>query len=269
MTAHPAPLYDDEAVRPSGAGSALPAFRTTGDTVRELKRELRKRRRFASDASHELRTAVAGLRVELEEAGLHPDETDLGGLLVRALRGIDRLDAILTDLRVLAEMEGGAPVRPEQVDVAGLVREEIGRRTDRTAVRLRLEPGVHVEAVPIRIIRVLNNLLDNAQRHCRQLVEVRVCREDGHAVLTVTDDGEGVAEPDREQIFQRFTRLEAARHRDRSGTGLGLAIARDIAQAHGGSLHAAVAETGGASFVLRLPLAGRDEGHRAPEAMSP
>jgi signal transduction histidine kinase len=259
VTARPTPLYDGEAVRPSGAGSALSVMRTPYDTVRELRRQLRKKRRFASDVSHELRTAVAGLRTELEEAGLHPDETDLRDLLTRALQGVDRLDAIITDLRVLAEMEADAVVRPQRVDLTGLVREEIARRSDRIAVRLRLEPGVRVQAVPIRIARLLTNLLDNAQRHGRHLVEVRVGRDDGHAVLTVTDDGDGVAESDLEQIFQRFTRLKAARRLDRTGTGLGLAIARDIAQAHMGTLHAAASETSGASFVLRLPLAGPKE----------
>ncbi|MDP4511005.1 sensor histidine kinase [Nonomuraea turcica] len=243
--------------------------------MRELKRELQKKRRFASDASHELRTAVAGLRAELEEAWLHPDETDLGDLLARALRAMDRLDAVLTDLRALAEMEAGPPMKPQRVDLAELVRDEIARRNDRIAVQLRLESGVTVQAVPIRIGRVLTNLLDNAQRHGRHLVEVRLSRDDDHAELTVADDGEGVAESERERIFQRFTRLEAARHLDHAGTGLGLAIARDIARAHIGSLHAGESETGGASFVLRLPLAGsaapagRRRGRSLREAMDP
>ncbi|MEV4173400.1 HAMP domain-containing sensor histidine kinase [Nonomuraea sp. NPDC049709] len=255
MTANVMPLYDGEAPRPTGDGGAAPAIRAACDKVRDLKRELRKKQRFASDAAHELRTAIAGLRTELEEARLYPDETDLGDLLTRALRDVDRLSMIITDLRILAEMESGPPVRPQHVDLAELVRGEIARRSDRIEVQLRLEPGMTVQVVPIRIGRVLTNLLDNAQRHCRHLVEVRLCRDDGHAVLTVSDDGEGVAECERERIFQRFTRLKAARRLDGSGTGLGLAIARDIARAHFGTLHAGESETGGASFVLRLPLA--------------
>ncbi|WP_204071471.1 sensor histidine kinase [Planotetraspora phitsanulokensis] len=221
-----------------------------------MKRELEVKQRFASDASHELRTAVAGLRTELEEARLHPDETDLGDLIGRALSDVARLDAIITDLLVLAGMEAGPPLRPQRVDLAEMVRDEIARRTDRIDVRLRLNAGVTVQAVPIRISRLLTNLLDNAQRHARRLVEVQVGTDDDHAVLTVTDDGEGVAESERERIFQRFTRLTAARRLDHTGTGLGLAIARDIAHAHIGSLHAEESETGGARFVLRLPLAG-------------
>ncbi|MFI7610425.1 sensor histidine kinase [Nonomuraea terrae] len=248
--------FDCEAPHLPGAGRNALTIQAPTDRMRELKRELKKKRRFASDASHELRTAVAGLRAELEEACLHPDETDLGDLLVRALRDVDRLDAIIADLRALAEMESGPPMTPQRVDLAELVRDEAARRSDRIAVRLRLEPGVIVQAVPIRIGRLLTNLLDNAQRHGRHLVEVRLSRGGGHAELTVADDGDGIAESERERIFQRFTRLEAARRLDRTGTGLGLAIARDIARAHIGSLRAVEADTGGAGFVLRLPLAG-------------
>jgi signal transduction histidine kinase len=226
--------------------------------MRELKRELGKKRQFASDAAHELRTAVTGLRTELDEARLYPDEIDLGDLLTRALKNVDRLDAIITDLRVIAELDTGPPMPPQRVDLADLVQDEIARRTDRIAVRLHLDPGVTVQAVPIRIGRVLTNLLDNAQRHGRHLVEVRVSHDDDHAVLTVTDDGEGIAESERERVFQRFTRLKAARRLDPTGTGLGLAIARDIARSHLGTLHAGESGTGGASFVLRLPLSHGD-----------
>ncbi|MFF5211049.1 sensor histidine kinase [Streptosporangium sp. NPDC000396] len=221
---------------------------------RELEQQLQKSRHFASDASHEMRTALAGLRAELEEARLHPDQTDLPELLTRALKGVDRLDAILADLRILGEMETGSAVEPQQIDLAELVRDEVSRRGDRLRVQLWLQPGVTVRAVPIRIARLLTNLLDNAQRHAERTVEVRVSRVGDNAEMTVTDDGGGIAEAERERIFQRFTRLGAAQRLDHKGTGLGLAIARDIAQAHRGTLHARRSATGGACFVLRLPL---------------
>ncbi|SDL38390.1 His Kinase A (phospho-acceptor) domain-containing protein [Nonomuraea maritima] len=252
MTPCPTPRIDRDAPSPATKGPAAPTIQM----VTKLQRELQKKQRFASDASHELRTAVAGLRAELEEASLHPDQTDLGDLLGSALRDVDRLDAIITDLRVLAEMESGLPCRPQRIDLADLVREETSRRTDGIAVGLRLERGVTVEAVPIRISRLLTNLLDNAQRHARHLVEIVVTSDGDSAELTVSDDGDGIAEEERDLVFQRFTRLKAARLLDGAGTGLGLAIARDIAHAHVGSLHVRDAEAGGACFVLRLPLAG-------------
>jgi signal transduction histidine kinase len=122
-------------------------------------------------------------------------------------------------------------------------------------VHLRLDPGVIVNAVRAQISRVLTNLLDNAQRHANHAVWTEVHNCDGRAELSVSDDGEGIAEIDRERIFQRFTRLDAARSRDHGGTGLGLAIAREIADAHCGTLDIEDSSTGGSRFVLRLPLA--------------
>ncbi|MEV4177017.1 HAMP domain-containing sensor histidine kinase [Nonomuraea sp. NPDC049709] len=255
MTAHPIPLFDRKTHTPAGSGPAASAILPSCDMIRQLERELQNKQRFTSDASHELGTVVAGLRTGLEEARMHPDETDLRVLLAKALRNVERLEAILTDLRVLAEMESGPPHQPQRVDLAGLVRDEIARRNDRIAAVLRLERGVTVTAVPIRISRMLTNLLDNAQRHARSRIEARVTRDGDMAELTVTDDGEGIAESEREHVFQRFARLKAARRLDHTGSGLGLAIARDIALAHLGSLHVEESETGGARFVLRLPLA--------------
>lgn len=106
-----------------------------------------------------------------------------------------------------------------------------------------------------QLARVLGNLVDNAQRHARTRVTVRVVRDAarGEVVLAVQDDGPGVPEADRERIFERFIRLDEARSTDDGGAGLGLAIARDIAERHDGRLTADSSPDGGASFELRLP----------------
>jgi signal transduction histidine kinase len=228
------------------------------DAQRALERlagKIRREGRFVSDVSHELRSPIAGLRAQLEEAQLHPEETSLHDVLARALSDVDRLEAIVTDLLLLAHIESGAPRTLETVDLAELVRTEVSRRTDRLADQLRLEPGVTVSIVRTQISRVLTNLLNNAQRHAEGTVMVAVRRNDGSAELTVSDDGAGIAEDDREKIFERFTRLPAARSRDCAGTGLGLAISRDIAHAHSGTLQVGDSADGGAIFALRLPLA--------------
>jgi signal transduction histidine kinase len=211
---------------------------------------------FAADVSHELRTPLAALRVQLEEALLHQDETELPDLLAALLRDVDRLQSITTDLLLLTRVAAGAtPAEREKIDMADMVRAEVSRRASGHEVRLRLERGVVVQAVPSQLDRLLANLLDNAHRHARSTVEIRVRRDGDSAELEVVDDGPGIAAMDRERIFRRFSRLDAARSRDCGGTGLGLAIARDIAHAHKGTLRVADAAGGGASFVLRLPLA--------------
>ncbi|WP_324618042.1 ATP-binding protein [Streptomyces dysideae] len=98
-----------------------------------------------------------------------------------------------------------------------------------------------------------------ARRHARSVVTVTVRRDGEWAVAGVADDGGGVAEADRERIFERFVRLDEARSRDDGGAGLGLAIARDVAVRHGGTLTVGEAPTGGALFELRLPSLSRTQ----------
>jgi signal transduction histidine kinase len=178
-------------------------------------RALRQRqRRFAADAAHELRTPLAGLRVQLEEAKLHPGQTDLRELVDSALRNVDRLQAIITDLLLLARVSAGGSAGWKSLDLAELVRKEVGRRSDRVPVRVRLEDGIVVDAVEGQLARLVANLLDNAQRHASSTVEVEVGRRGGEAELCFSDDGVGVPERDREQIFEQFARLDEVRSRD-------------------------------------------------------
>lgn len=226
------------------------------EQARERKdRALDRQRQFAADASHELRSPLAGVRVRLEEAQMHPDDTDMAKLFEHALGDLDRVQTIVTDLLLLARLGVNAQRAQERINLTALVEAEVARRTDGQAIRLHLAPEVTVHAVPPQITRVLTNLLDNARRHARHTVRVDLRRAGDSAELAVSDDGKGVAPVDRERIFERFVRLDAARSRDQGGTGLGLAIARDIAHAHHGTLHVEDAALGGASFVLRLPLA--------------
>ncbi|GLW98186.1 ATP-binding protein [Microtetraspora sp. NBRC 16547] len=129
---------------------------------------------------------------------------------------------------------------------------ELDRRPRRVAVLRHLAPGVVINGERIGLTRLLNNLLDNAERHADTTITVTLTLQAGTAVLEVCDDGEGVAPDQREIVFQRFARLEASRQRDAGGTGLGLPIARQIAETHGGTLTLEDSPRG-ARFVLRVP----------------
>ncbi|CAL9597449.1 ATP-binding protein [Streptomyces sp. enrichment culture] len=237
---------------------------TTNETLTALESSVERQRRFVADASHELRSPIASLRTQLEVAAAHPELLDLDG----AVEDTVRLQRLAADLLLLARLDAGERPADARVDLAALAREEAeGRR----GVSVRADPGVTVAGSRGQLGRVLANLLDNAQRHARSTVEVSVRRdtaprEDGGrdgggdgggdggvAVVAVADDGEGVAAADRERIFERFVRLDAARSRDDGGAGLGLAIARDVAVRHGGTLTVHDAPAGGALFELRLP----------------
>ncbi|GII42430.1 hypothetical protein Pph01_74330 [Planotetraspora phitsanulokensis] len=217
---------------------------------------LAQQRQFVSDASHELRTPLAGLRAELEMGQLHPEDTDLNELLASALVDVDRLEAIITDLLLLARVGTAGPADRTSLNLTELVQEEVSQRCDRLPIRVGMAMPVRVTCVRVQIARLLKNLLDNAQRHSRSLVEVSVRTDGPFAELTVDDDGCGIPVPDRERVFERFTRLDTARSRGHGGTGLGLAIAREIAHAHGGTLEAGESPSGGARLLLRLTLDG-------------
>ncbi|WP_329430634.1 HAMP domain-containing histidine kinase [Streptosporangium sp. NBC_01495] len=243
--------------QPSGDDEVAKLARTANHTLDRLEHAVRVRRQFVTDASHELRTPLAGLRLQLEEARLHPRDIDLDHLLDHLLGDTARLQQIITDLLYLAGVDAEVAVMREPMDLAALVRSELKPRAarDRLPTELALRDGVVVRAVGHQLSRALANLLDNAQRHAEHTVRVEVCREGDSALLAVSDDGAGIAGPDREKIFERFTRLDAARSRDRGGTGLGLAITSDVVHAHGGTVEVGRSAAGGARFELRLPLA--------------
>ncbi|MGA5292147.1 ATP-binding protein [Streptomyces pseudogriseolus] len=226
--------------------------RTTNATLAALESSVERQRRFVADASHELRSPIASLRTQLEVAAAHPELLDVDG----AVEDTVRLQNLAADLLLLARLDAGERPAGTRVDLAALAREAAAGRESVT---------VDAEAVEVygsrgQLGRVLANLLDNAQRHARERITVSVRREGDQAVVGVADDGDGVADADRERIFERFVRLDAARSRDEGGAGLGLAIARDVAVRHGGTLTAGAAPAGGALFELRLPLAGADRG---------
>ncbi|NUS93740.1 MAG: HAMP domain-containing histidine kinase, partial [Nocardia sp.] len=231
---------------------------TTNDTLAALEQSSERQRRFIADAAHELRSPIASLRTQLEVAQAHPGLLELDGLLGDTVR----LEHLAADLLLLARLDAGEQPRSDRVDLAALVREELIHRVgDRVPVGsdLPAEPLV-VTGSRSQIGRVLGNLVDNAQRHAATTVRVNLEHHGDQAVLAVTDDGPGVPEPDRERIFQRFVRLDDARSRDEGGAGLGLAIVRDVVHRHEGSIRVEAADSGGARFVVRLPVTpGRSE----------
>lgn len=239
--------------QPPGEDEIALLARTANETLDRLQRSVDRQRQFASDASHELRTPITGLRANLEDAAMHPDDTDLVETIHAALRDTDRLESIVTDLLLLARLGTGGAIAREPIELADLVKSGLSVRTSQMMTRTDLAADLVVQGVRVQLLRLLHNLLDNADRFADGVVEIELVRDDDAALLTVTDDGIGIAPADRERVFERFTRLDSARSRFTGGTGLGLAIARDIAVAHGGSLRIEDSPAG-ARFALRLPL---------------
>ncbi|MEU8890653.1 HAMP domain-containing sensor histidine kinase [Streptomyces sp. NPDC048442] len=225
---------------------------TTNETLAALESSVERQRRFVADASHELRSPIASLRTQLEVAAAHPELLDLEG----AVEDTVRLQDLAADLLLLARLDAGEKPGAARFDLSALVRKELAQRGegDRHPVSATLGDGLEVTGSRGQLVRVLGNLLDNAQRHAGSSVAVALRGEaNGRVVLEVADDGAGVPEAERERIFERFVRLDDARSRDDGGAGLGLAIARDVARRHGGTLTVRQAPGGGAVFTLVLP----------------
>ncbi|MER5876777.1 HAMP domain-containing sensor histidine kinase [Streptomyces sp. NPDC001910] len=220
--------------------------RTTNETLSALEESVERQRRFVADASHELRSPIASLRTQLEVGAAHPELLDVAG----AVEDTVRLQRLAADLLLLARLDAGERPADGRFDLGALAAEEAERRT---GISVTAEDGVQVPGSRGQVARVLANLLDNARRHARDRVEVRVRADGRWAELSVADDGDGVPAGQRERVFERFVRLDDARSRDDGGAGLGLAIARDVAVRHGGTLTLGEAPSGGALFVLRLP----------------
>ncbi|MGA5469029.1 sensor histidine kinase [Streptomyces arboris] len=228
--------------------------RTTNETLTVLEASVERQRRFVADASHELRSPIASLRTQLEVAEAHPELLDLPGAVADTVR----LQVLAADLLLLARLDAGEKPGAARLEVGALVREEVSQRTgDRIPVTVEVAEDAAYEVNGSRgqLVRVIGNLLDNAQRHAGSRITVQVAADGSGVRVEVRDDGAGVPEDERERIFERFVRLDDARSRDDGGAGLGLAIARDVATRHGGTLTVHRAPEGGAAFRLWLPRA--------------
>lgn len=226
--------------------------RTVNHTLEMLDAALARERRFTADASHDLCSPVTALRTQIEEALLHPDDTDWPAVARTLLSSVDRLHVIVADQTELDCLYAGAGAPMAPVDLNELIIMNSGAAPKaRPPSPTATLPSS--EATGVQLLRMLTNLLDNAERHAVSTIRVTLhCRND-QAVLEVQDDGPGVPADQREVVFQRFARLDDARAKDAGVSGLGLPIAREIAHHHGGTLTIDDSDQG-ARFVARIPL---------------
>jgi signal transduction histidine kinase len=223
------------------------------------------RRDFVVNASHELKTPVAGIQALAESLALalRHDPSRATRMVYRIEHEAGRLARLVRDLLDLARLEEPENVQQRRrVNVAEVVRAQIQRMEPIAAERditidASLPALAVVVALPEDIRSIVTNLLENAVRYNREGGTVTVCltREDAHVTLEVSDTGDGIPEQDRDRIFERFYRIDKARSRAAGGTGLGLSLVRHAAERHGGTvtLHSEVGV--GSTFRVELPVA--------------
>lgn len=238
-----------------------------GRALVPIRRSFDAQRRFVADASHELRTPLSVIQASLdvvekeEQERLSPFSKQVINDLKQEVRRMGRLTG---DLLALARSDAeGIELQREMIDLQEMlqrVKRTMQPQAEVHQVTLALMSGdeLPIWVDPDRIFQLLLVLLDNAVKYTPaggivSFAATRMAGESSKVLITVADTGPGVPQVDREKIFDRFYRRDLSRSREGGGAGLGLAIAREIVQAHGGTVEVVDAPTGGSVFRVVLP----------------
>jgi signal transduction histidine kinase len=229
----------------------------------DIMRSLENERRFTADAAHELRTPLAALRAQAQVAMASVDAAERQRALTQILAGCDRATHLVAQLLTLARLDAGTS-HPMQVVALRTVAEEVlsmaaGEAIERHCDLVLRDGDAQVRGDPLLLQALLRNLVDNALRHSGgKQIEVAIGRTGKDALLTVSDNGRGIAAGERELALQRFYRSTPGdqEHDGTAGSGLGLSIVKRIIELHDGRLEIESPATGkGIELRVRLPLA--------------
>ncbi len=236
------------------------------DLVDRLQETESARRQFVSDASHELKTPLAAIRLltdsilqneNIDNATAREFVSDIG-------QEAERLSRITEDLLRLTRLDSGVVEAPSRIRV-GPVLERVVRMlrpvADGKEIDVRTIGDAFVVATEGELHQILYNLAENAIKYNRQggFVGIRVTEGEETTVITVEDNGIGIPAKDLTHVFERFYRVDKARSRAAGGTGLGLSIVRDTVSRRGGDIWAENIPEGGTRFIVKLPCLEREE----------
>lgn len=222
------------------------------------------RSQFVSNASHELKTPLATMKLLLENMLYQPDmPQELRTEFMQDINHeIDRLSGIITDLLTLTQMDShSSPLRVTRVNLSALTEEtvhtlQIAAAKKQQTLTADIAPDVLLDGDQGKLTQIFYNLMDNAIKYTPEggHIAVTLTQSGANAIFAVADDGIGIPEEDQKHIFERFYRVDKARSRATGGTGLGLSIVRQLAAMHGGTVSVSSQPEQGAVFTVTLPM---------------
>ncbi len=263
------------------AEEALQLAREAAERERRLQLIMRARDQFLAITSHELKTPLTSLVLQVGSmrrlAESHP-ETALSDEKVRSqcemiVRQVDRMTVLINNLIDVGKITTGRlELSREMIDLGGLVRAVLARAKDEilhSGSHVALKPGAPVVGSwdPVLLETVVTNLVSNAVKFGDgKPIEIAVAESDDRATLHVRDHGIGISVEDQKRIFERFERAVSERHF--GGFGIGLWVARQAVEAHGGHIRVHSREAGGSEFTVELPLRADERGTAGAPAIA-
>ena len=237
-------------LKPSGAAEVRLAGAAFLEMQGRIQRQITQRTEMLAGVSHDLRTPLTRVRLQLAMlADAHPNSRAEFG---ESEQDLLLMEHMIDEYMAFARGQGGeAPVSTDLAEIIDDVTADA--RSKGSAITLEVERPLVMALRPNAIRRCLTNLIENAVHHGKE-VAISAVRRDDIVSVAVEDDGPGIPEDQREEVFKPFFRLDDARNPRTGGAGLGLAIARDVARGHGGDIRMSGASLGGLRAELRLPV---------------
>ena len=235
---------------PSGATEIRRAGAAFLEMQGRIQRQIAQRTEMLAGVSHDLRTPLTRVRLQLAMlADAHPNSR---GEIAESEQDLQLMEHMIDEYMAFARGQGGeAPVSTDLAEIVDDVAGDARRRGG--PITLEVERPLVMALRPNAIRRCLTNLVENAMHHGAR-VAISATRRDDVVSVAVEDDGPGIPEDQREEVFKPFFRLDSARNPRTGGAGLGLSIARDVARGHGGDIHMSGGSLGGLRAELRLPV---------------
>jgi two-component system, OmpR family, osmolarity sensor histidine kinase EnvZ len=231
--------------RPRGASEVRRAAQAFIEMKGRIERTMEQRTAMLAGVSHDLRTILTRFKLELALIGDGPDVDNMR-------RDVDEMNHMLEDYLAFARGDSGE--QAERTDIPALLEElrsDAERHGHKATVTFQGQPVVTLKIAAFK--RCLANLVTNATRHA-DTIAITGHRDHRWLTVTIDDDGPGIPQDMREEVFKPFLRLDHARNQDHGGTGLGLAITRDIARSHGGDVTLGDSPLGGLRATVRVPV---------------